>query len=111
MPYKDKEKQKEATRERVRRYREKGKDVTPQVENVTPIAELHNPQDKAWQHVKEYIQSESPGMSRLERLQRIAGSLGKYADQVYFGVNSEGLQLTMDQIGKVIGTKEALYKV
>jgi hypothetical protein len=110
MAYKDKEKEREAARLRKQKQRmsRPKEDVTPLVTpSIETVAELH-PQDKAWAHVKEYIQSESPGMSRLERLQRIAGSLGKYSDQVYFGVNSEGLQLTMDQIGKVIGTQPAL---
>jgi hypothetical protein len=43
MPYKDKEKQKEATRERVRRYRERHnvtpKDVTPEPNTVCCLPE------------------------------------------------------------------------
>ncbi len=68
------------------------------IEGVTPL-------DPGWQHVKDFILHDPPenkGMPRLERLQRIAGSLGKYADDVYFG------ELTMGDIGKVIGTKPAL---
>ena len=60
------------------------------------------PIDPDWQHVKDYILSECPGMPRLERLQRIAGSLGKYADDVWFG------GLTMGDIGRVIGVQGAL---
>lgn len=52
----------------------------------------------AWAHVKDYISTPCPGMPRLERLQRIAGALGKKAGEVWFG------ELTMEEIGEVIGT-------
>jgi hypothetical protein len=52
-----------------------------------------------WAIVARNIVKPCPGMSNLERLQRIAGSLGKYADQVYYGQHG----LTMKDIGGVIG--------
>ena len=56
MPYKDKQKQKDADR----KYRQK---VRQAPENVEPI--MSNPIDPDWQHVKDYILSECPGMPRV----------------------------------------------
>lgn len=111
------EAKKQYQREYMKRKRSNKDDVRP-TENVrpkvldldvTPVAISQT--DKAWEHVKEYIQEETPSMSRLERLQRIAGSLGKLAPHVWFGIGDTGTGLTMADIGSVIGTKEALYKV
>lgn len=98
MPYRDKEQEREAARLRKQRQRSRPdvtpSDVTPSaVEDVTPEVAL----PPEWAHVRDFIRSESSGMPKLERLQRIAGSLGKYADGVYFG------DLTMGEIGRVIG--------
>lgn len=113
MPYKDPEKQKEANLKAQRKRRglipvpypviPDGGDspvgvtfVIPDTDPVTPSeADVTLPPE--WAHVRDFIRSESSGMPKLERLQRIAGSLGKYAEGVYFG------DLTMGEIGKVIG--------
>jgi hypothetical protein len=105
MPYKDPTKQREAVRKAVAKKRViPSQDVIPECN--TQVAELHNPQDQAWAHLRTFISTPSEGMSNLEKMQRIAGSLNKYADQVFFGASFE---LNMEQIGKVIGTKEALW--
>lgn len=109
MPYKDLEQAREANREKARRHRERKK-VTPDsnpLENVTPTTTkivTPNPSD-GWKDVEAFISRESPGMDNLERLQRIAGALGKYAGDVWFGVSG----LTMEDIGSVIGTMEGKY--
>ena len=74
---------------------------------VKPVSNLTGqdvkPIDPEWQHVKDWLLADpGVGMNRLERLQRIAGSLGKLADDVWFG------GLTMGDIGRVIGVKGAL---
>jgi hypothetical protein len=53
-----------------------------------------------WADVARDVTSPAPGMPNLERMQRIAGSLGKYTDDVWYGDKG----LTMGDIGKVIGT-------
>ena len=84
--------------------------ITGQIDRQRPARELseivqsakskgHLP--PAWAHLVEYIQQPCPGMPRLERLQRVAGSLGKYANEVYFGIGDTALD--MEQIGKTIG--------
>ena len=91
--YKDKEAQKIATKERVRRYRDKHKDGIS--ETVTP-----------WHKLKDYLSHPCCGMSRLERTQRICGSLNKYSRDVFlFGVG-----LTAAEIGAVIGTQQGLFE-
>jgi hypothetical protein len=106
--YKDKVKQMEANRIASQRRREKQKGMTQgmtetggmtQENPVTP-----SPAD-GWTDVKAYISREAPNMPNLERLQRIAGSLGKNAGEVMFGVTG----LTMEDIGSVIGTMEGKY--
>ncbi len=82
--------------ERMQRQRAKG--VTEDV-----LETLTGP----WLVVAEHINTPCPGMPNLERLQRISGSLGKYADQVWYGLGG----LTMSDIGKVIGTQPAMYPV
>ena len=102
MPYKDKGKQRDATRRAVAKYRQ---GITSEgITSEKPvIPEASNPIDPSWQHVKGWLLADpGVGMPRLERLQRIAGSLGKYADDVWFG------GLTMGDIGRVIGVKGAL---
>ena len=61
--------------------------------------------DKEWQHLIDYINRPSPKgtMSYLERHQRIAGSLGKLADQVEWG------GLSVQEIKEVIGELPPLY--
>ncbi len=87
--------------ERVRKHRQ---GITEPVvsEGVTlgVTGELTGP----WLTVAEYINRPVTGMPNLERLQRISGSLGKYADQVWFGLGG----LTMSDIGKVISTQPAM---
>lgn len=98
MPYKDKETQKQANREIKKRRRSKSSEGVTSG-NVTPVLD-----DPAWQNIANFINRESStDMTNLEKLQRIAGSLGTYADQVYMG------ELTMAEVGKVIGTKEARF--
>lgn len=109
--YKDKEQQREANRIASQRRREKQKGMTQGMtetegmtqENITPVI-TPNPVD-GWPDVKAYISREAPGMANLERLQRIAGALGKRAGDVWFGVSG----LTMEDIGSVLGTKEGKY--
>jgi hypothetical protein len=92
MPYKDKEQQKVAIRKAVAKHRGVIPDVIP---------------SEGWRTVEAYISREGPAMPNLERLQRIAGSLGKYAGDVWFGLSG----LTMRDIGEVIGTQPARYSV
>lgn len=95
----------EATRERVKRYREAQKalheeDVTRS--DVTQNTGLRRDMDEAWEHVIDLISrpTNKPGdMPHLERHQRIAGSLGKYASEVWLGQGG----LTAQDIGRVIG--------
>ncbi len=108
MPYKDEEARKEAGRERIRRYRALHQGVTleqgvtePVVsEGVTSLSGVTGTLTGPWLTVAEHINTPCPGMPNLERLQRIAGSLGKYADQGWYGLGG----LTMEDIGRVIGT-------
>ena len=113
--YKDKAAQREANRLKAQRHRERAKGVTlldsnPQ-EIVTPVTPKYVtpnlPQEPGWADVQAFILRDSPRMANLERLQRIAGSLGKYADDVQYGISG----LTMLDIGEVIGTQPALYPV
>ncbi len=118
MPYKDKERQRQAQRDAMDRKRHVNpvnlKDVnlgtceTFDVDLTQPqgvcLIVIPSPKD-GWPDVKAYISRESPRMANLERLQRIAGSLGKCSGDVWFGVSG----LTMEDIGSVIGTKEGLY--
>jgi len=93
MPYRDPEKRREAARESMRKRRQ---GLTME-EPLTPVPV--NPQDAAWQKVREFILKPSNSrMSNLEKLQAIAESLGKYADDVLFGVGG----LTMGDIGRVL---------
>ncbi len=97
MPYKDLENK--AQRQRERRMKSLGEVPTNEVPNVKSLdvtGELTGP----WLVVAEKINAPCPGMPNLERLQRIAGSLGKHADDVWYGLGG----LTMSDIGKVIGT-------
>ncbi len=112
MAYKDKEAQREASRERIRRYRALHKGVTseqgvtdPSVSEGVTLGQgvtsgVTGSLTGPWLTVAEKINTPCPGMPNLERLQRISGSLSKYADQVWFGLGG----LTMSDIGKVIGT-------
>ena len=58
-----------------------------------------------WQAVKTFLTTPAPGMPRLERMQRIAGSLGKYQSEVFFGLGG----LTVKDISGVIGELPPLY--
>jgi len=112
MPYKDRLKQKEAVKRAVAKSRvlQKGITVDESCNTLGVIPEAKPPKgitvdviphghDPAWVHIKEFVQrQEPPGtMPYLERLQRIAGSLGKNAHEVRLGA------LTLEDIGKVIG--------
>tara|TARA_Y100000310_G_scaffold241250_1_gene245177 strand:+ start:227 stop:610 length:384 start_codon:yes stop_codon:yes gene_type:complete len=70
-------------------------DVTP----LSPVVSL----PPEWDTIARYISREGSGMPNLERLQRIAGSLGKYADEVWMG------ELTVGDIGRVIGKEGPKY--
>lgn len=96
MPYRDKEKQREAVKEAVARHR---KGITSEGITQSPDVIL----SPEWAHVVEYIKRPSPRMPNLERLQRIAGALGQHADEVHFG------DLTLKEIGEVIGVLPPLY--
>lgn len=110
MPYKDKERQKEA----VRKSMAKARGCETLDDNVKPqscetLNEVKPPVTPSpvdgWPDVKAYISREVPGMANLERLQRIAGALGKRVGDVWFGVSG----LTMEDIGSVLGTKGGKY--
>ncbi len=60
-----------------------------------------------WEPLKDYLRQDTrPGdMSHLERLQRIAGSLGKLSGEVRFGLEGP----TFQEIGDTIGVEGALY--
>ncbi len=100
MPYKDEEQERLAARLRKQRQRAKGVTEGVTLEGVTSqgvTGDLTGP----WLTVAEYINRPGSGpMTNLERLQHISGSLSKYADQVWYGLGG----LTMEDIGKVIGT-------
>ena len=118
MPYRDKSKQQAANREAKRRQRadvipcmvgdviptdvipaKLEGDVIP-AQNVIPCHTLPT----EWAHLKAWLADPGQtGMPRVERLQRLAGSLGKLGDEVEFG------GLTISEIGKVIGVKGPLY--
>ena len=121
MPYKSKEDQRTAAAERMRRMRSKGvtTDVTPGVTpcglgvtkksppvtpDVTPYPgePWNSPGWNPTQYLAWYIQQPVPKgkMPHLEALQRIAGSLGKHAGEVRFGVHG----FTMEEIGGALGT-------
>lgn len=106
MPYKNAEQARAAAAERQRKHR----NVTPDTPKaVTPDGMSRpavTPSD-GWPDVEAYILRDSPRMPNLERLQRIAGSLDKYADQVMFGVSG----LTMQDIGETIGSLPPAYSV
>jgi len=113
MPYKDLEKRRDA----VRKSRAKGREIpseTPPPETpreIPPDTEgletpngheipLEIPNEVAWQAVKDFIlrPSNNPKMTNLEKLQAISQSLGRYADDVWFGTGG----LTMGDIGRVL---------
>lgn len=97
MPYKDAEERRK--RQQARRKGDAPADAPTQ---VMPLGDTLD--DPAWQSVANFINRDSnTKMTNLEKLQRIAGSLGKYADGVFMG------DLTMGQIGRVIGVKEGKY--
>ena len=108
MPQKDETKRREASAERVRRYRAKRalqKGVTLE-QGVTSLSEAEGVTaplsvttgvtlPPEWQNVVNFLHKD-PG--NLEKLQRIAGSLGRNAEEVRFGVSGP----TMDEIGRTI---------
>ena len=73
------------------------------IEEGRPI--LHIPEKDGWKQLRDYLKADP---SRLEKMQRIAGSLGKHAHAVWFGIGPNASGLTMEDIGKVIGVKPAL---
>uniref|UniRef100_A0A6H2A0K0 Uncharacterized protein n=1 Tax=viral metagenome TaxID=1070528 RepID=A0A6H2A0K0_9ZZZZ len=115
MPYKDPEKQKEAIKKAVQKYRGLGDQAqicnTPKhgVEaGITKLNRVMEPGDRVIPDLpsdalKAYISRPSPGMANLERLQRLSGSLGKYGSQVFMG------NYTIEEIGKAIGVLPPLY--
>lgn len=111
MPYKDQSRQREANRLRMQKARQGNTEPEVSPENVLPnvLPDVLLPDIRAlpdaWAHVKEFISRPArPGdKGNLEKLQLIAGSLGKRADQVWFGLGG----LTMADIGQTLGTKES----
>ena len=63
---------------------------------------LERAQGQGWRHFKDYIGKDS---ARLEGVKRIAGSLGKYQSEVFFGLGG----LTVKDISEVIGELPPLY--
>lgn len=104
--YKDKSKERSATAERVRRYRNKAKGVTDNDGLVTPdVTPIEGSKEAGWLAVDGYIRRESPGMENLERLKRISGSLGSHASEVMYGPTA----LTFKDIGEVLGVEPGKY--
>ena len=133
MPYKDPLKQKEAHLAAQKRYKERAlvekvstervslasvdTQNTGETPGVNQALKRRAETDPQWAHIEEFISRPTlkGQMSNLERLQRIAGSLGKYASEVRFGyygsitlAKDSPAQmrcggLTMEEIGKVIG--------
>lgn len=92
MPYKDMETRREHNREHMKLVREHKPETLP----------------KEWEHIKEFISRDVPDtepnkMPYLERLQRIAGSLGHNAGEVWFG------GLTVCDIAGTIGVLPPRY--
>ena len=100
MPYT--EKSKEYWKERKQAQRMSKKDVQETVLSKNTMSKKLPP---AWQHFIDYLRRPCPGMPALEREQRIAGSLGEHAEQVYFGLSG----LTIKDVGNVIGTLPPFY--
>ncbi len=99
MPYKSKEEARVAARGRMRQWRA-NKGVTLGVTKVGVTEQGVTRLPPAWQAVKDYITRPTiREPSNLERMQRICGSLGKRADDVWFGFGG----LTAQDIGEVIG--------
>lgn len=76
---------------------------------IEVLFEAPNAMPLVGQHLIEFTKTSCPGMPRLERMQRIAGSLGKHADKVWFGCHPTLSGLTMQDIGDVIGTLPPLH--
>lgn len=99
--YTDKEKQKEATKEAVKRYRAKKcntQDVIPG--NVIPDPVI--PEGDVIPQAEKLKAFISRG-DNLEKLQRIAGSLGKLSNEVYF------MGMTFEDIGNLFGPLPGKY--
>ena len=121
MPFKSEEARKEASRKSMEKRRgingtkvNPGPAVNPVAlgDNVNPADALIpsvNPRSpiirEDWRAVHAYLQRPQVGrMSQLERIQRIAGSLGKHAESVRFGVTTGP---NFQEIGELIGTQPA----
>ena len=107
MPYKHAEQAVAASKERMRRHRNLvTPDVTPR-QQAAARDEARQPEtiEQGWRDLESYIQRAGPAMPNLERIQRIAGSLGPNADAVQFGITG----ITVQDIGTTIGTQPAKY--
>ena len=91
--YKDREKQKEANR--LAKRKQRGYDVKGMTKDSYQ-------QLLGIERGKKLDRFVSKG-ANLEKLQRICGSLGKYAEDVWLG------ELNLKTIGSVIGTKPGLH--
>ena len=80
---------------------------TPKVPEKLRVRAETDPQ---WKKIEEYISRPTPKgqMPNLERLQRIAGSLGKLSGHVFFGLGPTS-GLTAEEIGKTLGVKGPLH--
>jgi len=122
MPYKSDEERKLWDRERKRKQTEGRKvgvesvgvespngveSVGVEFLPVIPSVTDRIPLDPAWEPVRAYLVQPSRvgDMTHLERLQRVAGSLGKLSGEVRFGIEGP----TMQEVGDVIGAQGALY--
>ena len=111
MPYKNAEQAVAASKGRMRRHRNPvTPDVTPDVtprQQAAARDEERQPEaiEQGWRDLESYIQRAGPAMPNLERIQRIAGSLGPNADAVQFGITG----ITVQDIGTTIGTQPAKY--
>ena len=104
MPYKDKEQQKEAVKRAVQKHREgiTQEPAIPTEPDIPVIPDVIPKLSPEWAHVREFISRPQSGrMTNLEKMQRVAGSLGKNAGDVWVG------GLTMEDIGEVIETLPA----
>jgi hypothetical protein len=96
---------KEKNRERMRLQPKTGKYETYTANGAAVTVYIDVPFTRdGWKDVKAYVERESSGMPNLERLQRIAGSLG--ASEVMFGVTG----ITMADIGSVVGVEAAKFE-
>lgn len=106
MPYKDREKQKEATKEAVKRYRQKvlqKDDVIPAKDVIPSVI----PEHSVYQCIMSSRRQVTPTLLNAlvdpverEKLERICQALGHRQDRVYYGITG----LTMADVAALLET-------